>query len=200
MGRTATPAQDEEGVLRGEARPDMHQQMSEPMETVGDIPKRAAETDVESAHSRASYASLFEPGERAGVASQAAQQEAAPAVAADVNAQAFGPRRRAREPVPPSRLPEDQTRAAAHLQTAGQTEAAVEQYLAAVRDVASRGDAHRAYDIVEQGLKLLDDLPVSHRRALLRPTFARERSIAMAWGSDWCAIYIATGFGIDRDG
>ena len=180
VGRTATPAQDEEGVLRGEARPDARQQMSEPMETLVDIPKRAPATDVESAHPRASYASLFEPGERAGAPSQPTQQEAAPAVAAGVSAQASGPRPSAREPVPPSRLPEDQTRAAAHLQAAGQTEAAVQQYLAAVRDVASRGDAHRAYGIVEQGLKLLEDLPVSHRRALLRAQLLLERG-ALQW-------------------
>jgi tetratricopeptide (TPR) repeat protein len=101
-------------------------------------------------------------------------------MAAGASAQASGPRQRAREPVPPSRLPEDQTRAATHLQAAGQTEAAVQQYLAAVREVASRGDAHRAYGIVEQGLKLLEDLPVSHRRALLRAQLLLERG-ALQW-------------------
>jgi tetratricopeptide (TPR) repeat protein len=82
--------------------------------------------------------------------------------------------------VPPSRLPEDQTRAAAHLQAAGQTEAAVQQYLAAVRELSSRGDAHRAYAIGEQGLKLLEDLPVSQRRALLRAQLLLERG-ALQW-------------------
>ena len=184
VGSTAAPAQYEEGLRRREAGPDARQQMSEPIETFVDIPKRAPETapaaEVASAHPRASYSSLFEPEERAGAPSQPTQQEAAPAVAAGISGRASRPRQRAMEPVPPSRLPEDQTRAAAHLQAAGQTEAAVQQYLAAVRDVASRGDTHRAYGLVEQGLKLLEDLPVSPRRALLRAQLLIERG-ALQW-------------------
>jgi len=62
----------------------------------------------------------------------------------------------------------DQTRAAAHLQAAGQTGAAIAQYLAAVREVAARGDAQRAYGLAGEALKLLDELPTSPQRALLR--------------------------------
>jgi tetratricopeptide (TPR) repeat protein len=68
----------------------------------------------------------------------------------------------------------DQVRAAAHLQAAGQAEAAVEQYLAAVREVASRGNARRAYTIAQQALTLLDDLPASEPRALLRAQLLLE--------------------------
>jgi tetratricopeptide (TPR) repeat protein len=62
----------------------------------------------------------------------------------------------------------DYARAAAHLEAAGQTEAAVEQYLAAVQEVAARGDARRAYAIAQQALKLLGEHPPSERRAMLR--------------------------------
>jgi tetratricopeptide (TPR) repeat protein len=71
-------------------------------------------------------------------------------------------------------VPEDQARAAAHLQAAGRTEAAVEQYLAAVREVASHGDARRAYGLAVQALQLLDKLPTSSRRALLRAQLLLE--------------------------
>jgi tetratricopeptide (TPR) repeat protein len=62
----------------------------------------------------------------------------------------------------------DMTRAAAHLQAAGQTEAAVARYLAAVREVAACGDAQRAYGLAKEAFKLLDKLPTSPPRALLR--------------------------------
>ncbi len=65
-------------------------------------------------------------------------------------------------------LRSDQARAATHLQAAGETEAAVEQYLAAVREVSSRGDSRRAYAMIQQALKLLDGLPPSERRSLFR--------------------------------
>ncbi len=67
-------------------------------------------------------------------------------------------------------------RAAAHLQAAGRTEAAVEQYLAAVREVASHGDARRAYSLTAQALQLLEGLPSSARRALLRTQLLLERA------------------------
>jgi tetratricopeptide (TPR) repeat protein len=70
---------------------------------------------------------------------------------------------------------DDQARAAAHLQAAGHTEAAVEQYLTAVREVASSGEARRAYGLAEQGLQLLAELPTSPRRALLRAQLLLER-------------------------
>jgi tetratricopeptide (TPR) repeat protein len=46
--------------------------------------------------------------------------------------------------------------------------------------VASRGDAQRAYGLVEQGLQLLEELPLSHRRALLRAQLLLERG-ALQW-------------------
>jgi tetratricopeptide (TPR) repeat protein len=68
----------------------------------------------------------------------------------------------------------DQTRAAAHLQAAGHTEAAAAQYLAAVRETAARGDARRAYALAGQALQLLDGLPMSSQRALLRAQLLLE--------------------------
>jgi tetratricopeptide (TPR) repeat protein len=62
----------------------------------------------------------------------------------------------------------DQARAADHLQAAGQTEAAVAQYLSAAQALAAQGDARRASAMVQQGLTLLDRLPPSEPRALLR--------------------------------
>lgn len=68
----------------------------------------------------------------------------------------------------------DQARAAAHLQASGQTEAAAERYLAAVVEVAARGDARRALSLAEQELKLLDDLPPTSRRSQLRAQLLLE--------------------------
>lgn len=62
----------------------------------------------------------------------------------------------------------DQARAAAHLHASGRTEAAAERYLAAVGESTTRGDARRALLLAEQGLKLLEELPPTSRRSLLR--------------------------------
>jgi len=51
----------------------------------------------------------------------------------------------------------------------------VAHYLAAVREVAARGDARRAYSLAEQALQLLDRLPTSAQRALLRTQIWLER-------------------------
>jgi tetratricopeptide (TPR) repeat protein len=97
-----------------------------------------------------------------------------PAVA-DMRAQTMGPRPRAGETVPPLPLGVDPTRAATHLQAAGRTEAAVEHYLVAVREAAARGEVQRAYNLTEQALTLLDQLPISAPHALLRTQFLLER-------------------------
>ena len=180
VGGGAAPMPYEEGMRSGEPQPAMREHTADQAETFVDIPKTAPTTAPEPPRPGPSYASLFEPVGGSSAPSQLTPEEAAPAAVADVSSQLPGPRRRARETAPTSRQPEDQTRAAAHLQAAGQTEAAVQQYLAAVREVASRGDAHRAYGIVEQGLKLLEELPVSHRRALLRAQLWLERG-ALQW-------------------
>jgi tetratricopeptide (TPR) repeat protein len=76
------------------------------------------------------------------------------------------PRERDKRTEPPPRT--DQVRAATHLQAAGQADAAVEQYLAAMHEVAAQGDPRRAYAIARQALALLDGLPPSEPRQLLR--------------------------------
>jgi tetratricopeptide (TPR) repeat protein len=94
---------------------------------------------------------------------------------ADVREQTMGARPRAGQTVPPSHLVGDQTRAATHLQAAGRTEAAIEHYLAAVREAAARGDVQRAYGLTEQALTLLDQLPTSPPHALRRAQLLLER-------------------------
>jgi tetratricopeptide (TPR) repeat protein len=130
---------------------------------------------IASSDPRPGYASLLDPGARAGAAGLPAAPEAGTR-AAGIGAPGAAPRRGVEEP-PPSPFPlGDPLRAATHLQAAGRTEAAVQQYLAAVRDAASRGDAGRAAGLVEQGLELLEGLPQSPRRALLRAQLLIERA------------------------
>lgn len=62
------------------------------------------------------------------------------------------------------------------LQAAGRTEAAVEQYLAAVRDAAAGGDSRRAYGLAEQALTLLDTSPPAAPHALLRAQLYLEKA------------------------
>jgi tetratricopeptide (TPR) repeat protein len=69
----------------------------------------------------------------------------------------------------------DPTRAATHLQAAGRIQAAVEHYLAAVREAVARGDVRRAYGLAEQALLLLDHLPTSPSQALLRTQLLLEK-------------------------
>jgi tetratricopeptide (TPR) repeat protein len=82
------------------------------------------------------------------------------------------PRERDKRTEPQPRT--DQVRAATHLQAAGQADAAVEQYLAAVHEVAAQGDPRRAYAIARQALTLLDGLPPSEPRQLLRARILLE--------------------------
>ncbi|MDH3598467.1 MAG: tetratricopeptide repeat protein [Candidatus Tectomicrobia bacterium] len=82
------------------------------------------------------------------------------------------PRERDKRQEPQPRA--DQVRAAAHLQAAGQADAAVEQYLAAVHEVAAQGDPRRAYAIAQQALTLLDGLPPSEPRQLQRAQLLLE--------------------------
>lgn len=74
----------------------------------------------------------------------------------------------------------DQARAAHHLSEAGLPERAVEQYLAALRKVAARGDSRRALLIADQALSLLDRQPPSRARDLLH-----ARVLAMAARVQW---------------
>jgi tetratricopeptide (TPR) repeat protein len=122
----------------------------------------------------ASYAGLFEPERRASPPGQTELQAETPTPVADARERRPGLRRMAGGPAPTPRAPEDQARAATHLQAAGHTEAAVEQYLAAVHEAAARGDARRAYDLAVQALQVLEELPTSPRRALLRAQLLLE--------------------------
>ncbi|MEM7152651.1 MAG: tetratricopeptide repeat protein [Myxococcota bacterium] len=74
----------------------------------------------------------------------------------------------------------DQARAAHHLEEAGLPERAVEQYLAALRTVAARGDSRRALVIAEQALTLLERQPASRARDLLH-----ARVLAMMARVQW---------------
>lgn len=74
----------------------------------------------------------------------------------------------------------DQARAAHHLSEAGLPERAVEQYLAALRKVAARGDSRRALLIADQALALLERQPPSRDRDVLH-----GRVLAMAARVQW---------------
>jgi tetratricopeptide (TPR) repeat protein len=74
----------------------------------------------------------------------------------------------------------DQARAAHHLSEAGLPERAVEQYLAALRKVAARGDSRRALLIADQALVLLDRQPPSRARDVLH-----ARVLAVAARVQW---------------
>jgi tetratricopeptide (TPR) repeat protein len=106
---------------------------------------------------------------------QTASAEATRPPVAEGRGQLLGGRPGARHTVPPSPMAGDQTRAATHLQAAGRTQAAVEHYLAAVREAVARGDVRRAYGVAEQALLLLDSLPTSPPQALLRTQVLLEK-------------------------
>jgi tetratricopeptide (TPR) repeat protein len=138
-----------------------------------DMPQRRPEADTLAQRPHTSYAELFEPVQPTGLPetpppSWPAEEEVAPGLRGIPQQQRFDPRQTPGRTAPSARPSRDQTRAAAHLQAAGQAEAAVEQYLAAVQEVAAQGDARRAYALTEQALQLLNDLPTSPRRGLLR--------------------------------
>ncbi len=128
----------------------------------------------------ANYAELFEPA-RHTVSPQAVaapQEESTTGLQAPrsrVGERPSSPRQQGEWTAPGSGQPGERTRAATHLQAAGRTEAAVEQYLAAVREAVTRGDAQRALLLIDEASKLLAELPNSHRRALLRVQFLLEK-------------------------
>jgi tetratricopeptide (TPR) repeat protein len=168
LGEILSGAQppDSAGLLSGTPRTGARGQRAAQAEEPFDLSRGDSEADL---------GTLFEPVQRSKPPTQTAQAEAPHAPVANVEEQISRARQRAGRTVPPSRLPGDPTRAAAHLQAAGRTEEAVEHYLAAVREAAARGDARRAYGLVEQALTLLDPLPLSPPRALLRARLWLER-------------------------
>jgi len=113
------------------------------------------------------YAEMFEPALPVEPASASwTPADAEPVVTSPAPAAMPEPSERAYRTTPEPRA--DQGRAATHFEAAGQAEAAVEQYLAAVREVASQGDSRRAYAMVQQALTILGDLPPSERRSLFQ--------------------------------
>jgi tetratricopeptide (TPR) repeat protein len=97
---------------------------------------------------------------------------AEPVLTGSAQASILDPRGRDKRTEPQPRA--DQVRAATHFQAAGQADAAVEQYLAAVHEVAAQGDPRRAYAIAQQALTLLDSLPPSEPRQLQRAQLLLE--------------------------
>lgn len=114
---------------------------------------------------RHDYGDLFTP------AAPAEADAPVPSTTPAVAAPAVPPRPAERTATPPTH----QSRAAAHWQAAGHTEAAIEQYLAAVREAVARGDTHRAYSLLASAMPLLDTLPASSRQAVLRAQIWLER-------------------------
>jgi tetratricopeptide (TPR) repeat protein len=126
------------------------------------------------------YAELFEPAKGTGAPEatpplSVAPEEMAHGRTAESDIPPASPRQTAGQPLPPTKAPGDQPRAAAHLQAAGQTDAAIEQYLVAIQEAAARGDARRAFRLAEQALTLFETLPPSKRRALLQAQLLLEK-------------------------
>jgi hypothetical protein len=166
-------AQPHEDGQRHTPRPAPRTQPATTSTAPDDRPQGRPEADTLGQRPRASYAELFEPVQPSGLPetmppSRPAEEEVASGLRGIPQQQRFDPRQTPGRTAPSARPSRDQARATAHLQAAGQAEAAVEQYLAAVQEVAARGDARRAYALTEQALQLLNDLPTSDRRALLR--------------------------------
>ena len=77
-------------------------------------------------------------------------------------------------PAPSAILQVDDARAAAHLTAAGETEAAAERYLAATRQAAAMGASAQAFAHGARALRLLEGLPDSRKRRLLRAALLLE--------------------------
>jgi tetratricopeptide (TPR) repeat protein len=65
----------------------------------------------------------------------------------------------------------------------------VAHYLAAVREAATRGDARRAYGLAEQALTMLEQLPASPTRGLLRAQLLLEKG-----GLQWHGSLLGSAF------
>lgn len=85
--------------------------------------------------------------------------------------------------VPPPAADAAAALAARHLQAAGRSEAAAEQYLAAIRDATAQGDTRRVPPLAAQALHLLESLPASRRRALLQARLMVELGRAQWQGA-----------------
>jgi tetratricopeptide (TPR) repeat protein len=168
-------------VLRHEPQSAPQEPQAPPPAEVFDMRQIRPEAGTPAQRPVARYAELFEPPQSSGLSeamppTQTAQEEATRVPGVNpAERQRFGAAQRAGRTASSASLLEDQPRAAAHLQAAGQTEAAVEQYLASVQEIAARGDARRAYSLTEQALQLLDTLPRSNQRAQLRAQLLLER-------------------------
>jgi tetratricopeptide (TPR) repeat protein len=131
----------------------------------------AAPLDPSRRASEEPAAPLYEPLRHAMLPPQTAPAEGKPGS----TEQAMGAGLQTEKTVLPAHLPGDHSRAATHWQAAGRTEAAVGHYLAAVREAAAGGDARRAYNLAEQALTLLDQLPASPSHGLLRAQLLLEK-------------------------
>lgn len=150
-------------------------------------PERTAEPEPDDEDPDASetitYGELFEPGEER-LSSRARASKPAPKPAPPTPETDHGQTVRidpdAYDRIMASGRAPDQARAAHHLLEAGLPQRAVEQYLAALRKVAARGDSRRALLIADQALALLERQPSSRARDLLR-----AEVLAMAARVQW---------------
>ena len=154
----------------------------------GEIPKLAgAPAERQARRSPLAYAELFEPAPAS--VDRGALSLGVEPMAEEAAGPAVEPPRPTVGTAPTPDLQADQARAAAHLQAAGRSEAAAEQYLAAVKELNLRGDMRRAYHLAGEALKLLDTLPTSDRRALLRAQLLLEMGRAQ-----WHAAMLGSAF------
>lgn len=154
------------------------------------LPPGAANDPPEDPSATMTYGEVFEPSSTAGLSSSSLPRPAAETPAAPPSpSAAFDPTATYRldpedhEQLMRGSASRDQARAAHHLSEAGLSERAIEQYLAALRKVAARGDSRRALLIADQALSLLDRQPPSRARELLH-----ARVLAMAARVQWRGV------------
>ncbi len=134
----------------------------------------------------ASYEEVLEPAGEDRLAAPPREPEAAEPEAAEPEAAGDSPPKTIRlAPGEAQRLLAEEAakRSPAEAAAMGMPERAVEQYLAALRKVASRGDSRRALRIAEQALTLLSRQRPSRGRDLLR-----ARVLAMAARVQWRGV------------
>jgi tetratricopeptide (TPR) repeat protein len=142
-----------------------------------------ADTGQESVAGSGAYGDVFEPSSQP--QPEVAEVEEAP------EPPVYRPDPAARREAPAATG--DQARAARHLLAAGEREAAVERYLAAIGQLARRGDARRALVLVDEALRLVAPIAASPAGAMLR-----ARLLAQSGTIRWRAAGLGTEYSLSR--
>lgn len=194
----AEPASPSVDADVGEPWPEEHEESAEPVAAEPAEPEETSEPEPDAKASadrpeEGGYSGLFEPAQEERLRTQQAapteeppaeeSAEPPPEPSVDEGTTLRLDAREARDLIDRARVAQqgrDQARAAHHLSEAGMPERAVEQYLAALRRVAARGDSRRALLIGQQALSLLERQPSSPGRDLMK-----ARVLAMVARVQW---------------